>query len=207
MAAARQILIAEDDELLAQLMLLQLQDAGYQVELVADGENAVSVALSYRFDLVLLDWQMPKMDGLQAAALLRQLGYNRPLVLLSADKMQSPLLDACLQKPFQLDTLLAVIGDSAQQKLSFTVNPELKQQFKVALAGIEHQLLQACLTQDETKIRALVHQLKGSAESFGAAAITEEADKLQRCWQYQPVHQDQFELLLQLIALELHSVT
>ncbi|MCT6698645.1 response regulator [Rheinheimera sp. 4Y26] len=209
MTKALRILLAEDDMLLAQLMLLQLQDAGHQVELVAEGETAVSAALSYAFDLVLLDWQMPGMDGLAAAAMLRQLGYNRPLVLLSADTVESSLFDACLQKPFQPDSFLAmlraVLGADLPPQFNLAVSPELKQQFKLALADIQQQLLRACQSRDEATMRAITHQLKGSAESFGAAALTAEADKLQRLWQTQPVQQDQLVLLLQQIALELQS--
>jgi len=207
MTTALQILIAEDDVLLAQLMMLQLQQQGFQVEWVADGERAVTEALSYRYDVVLLDWQMPGLDGLQAAAMLRQLGYSRCLLLLSADKVESPLLDACLLKPFVLSDLLAVIGEHRVQHHSYSVSAELKQQFIAALAGLQRQLQQACLAGDEATIRTIVHQLKGSAASFGAAAISAEADRLQLCWQHQPIQQSQLLLLSDLIDLELNSAT
>ncbi|OBP15529.1 hypothetical protein A5320_09315 [Rheinheimera sp. SA_1] len=206
MSVPQQVLIAEDDELLAQFIALQLIECGHLPLIVGDGEEAVTAALSYRYDMVLLDWQMPKLNGLAAATLLRQLGYNKPLVLMSADVVDTPVVDFCLQKPLHMSELIACLGGDPIVPFNFIVAPELQQQFKSALADIEQALRHAADTQDELTIRRLIHQLKGSAESFGAGAIAEAADQLQRCWQHKPLQTEQLTDLMQLLAKEQNHV-
>lgn len=91
------LLFAEDDELLAQLFQLQAESMGYQVLWVANGDLAVQQALSYQFDLLLMDIQMPVMDGISAMQLLRQLGYDRPIIAMSAEEVPATGFDLVLK--------------------------------------------------------------------------------------------------------------
>jgi|GEM_PF-1854514 len=208
MTVPKQVLIAEDDPLLAQFIALQLSECGHLPVIVGNGEEAVTAALSYRYDIVLLDWQMPKLDGLAAATLLRQLGYQKPLVLMSADEVDTSVVDFCLQKPLQIPALIACFGGASAEPCnsaepcSVVVAPELHQKFRSALVDIEQALRLATDIKDEQTIRHLVHQLKGSAESFGVGAITNAADQLQRCWQHQPLLTEQLTDLMQILAKE-----
>lgn len=65
---------------------------GSQVELAGDGEEAVRKALASDFDLVLMDIQMPKMDGYQAKRALDDVGYDKPVVALTAHAMKEERL-------------------------------------------------------------------------------------------------------------------
>ena len=61
--AKHKILLVEDDEALAQLYTMRLTAEGFDVNHAANGEDALSVAVKYRPDLILLDAMMPKISG------------------------------------------------------------------------------------------------------------------------------------------------
>uniref|UniRef100_UPI002FDA9B02 response regulator n=1 Tax=Arsukibacterium sp. TaxID=1977258 RepID=UPI002FDA9B02 len=87
------ILIAEDDEFLSALLQAQCGSLGFSSTAVANGELAVSAALSYQYDVLLMDIQMPVCDGIAAMTLLRQLGYERPIIAMSSDDVQAEGFD------------------------------------------------------------------------------------------------------------------
>ncbi len=109
------ILVAEDDVRLAGLLEESLGEAGWQVDVVYDGRSAHQRLLTDAgFDVALLDWMLPGMDGVTAARQLRDLGVTIPILMLTArgdvrDRIDG--LDAgaddYLPKPFDLDELLA----------------------------------------------------------------------------------------------------
>jgi DNA-binding response OmpR family regulator len=66
------ILVAEDDTEIRELLIFKLTSAGYEVHGVGDGEIAVMMADSILPDLVILDWMMPRMNGLEACIALRE---------------------------------------------------------------------------------------------------------------------------------------
>src|SRR5262249_19827572 len=80
------ILLAEDDEEIRELIVFKLTSAGYEVHAVPDGERAVEVATALLPDLVILDWMMPRMSGLDACVELRKNPAfgALPIVLLTA---------------------------------------------------------------------------------------------------------------------------
>jgi two-component system, OmpR family, response regulator len=111
-----QILVAEDDPRLADLLGQSLTEAGWDVEVVADGRSAYGRALpgGLPYDVLLLDWMLPEMDGVTVCRRLRDLGVTTPVLMLTArgevrDRVAG--LDAgaddYLAKPFDLDELLA----------------------------------------------------------------------------------------------------
>jgi CheY-like chemotaxis protein len=109
------ILLAEDNRVNQTLAVRLLEKLGHTVEVVDDGQMAVSAVVGGSFDLVLLDVQMPGMDGLEATVLIRQLedsSWATPIVALTAHAMKGDEarcreagMDAYLTKPIQSATL------------------------------------------------------------------------------------------------------
>jgi DNA-binding response OmpR family regulator len=85
------ILIIEDEKDIRQLVIYTLQYAGYQVVAGVNGEEAVALAKQERPDLILMDVRMPRMDGYQAAQLIKndELTQHIPIVFLSAKGQES----------------------------------------------------------------------------------------------------------------------
>lgn len=81
------ILVAEDSEDNQLLIRKVLTAAGGTVEIVDNGVDAVTYALKGDFDLIFMDIQMPRMDGLAATEIIRKEGYKKPIVALSAHAM------------------------------------------------------------------------------------------------------------------------
>ena len=71
MSSQHKILLVEDDEALSQMYMMRLQAEDFVVEHVANGEDALSAAVKYRPDLILLDAMMPKISGFDVLDILR----------------------------------------------------------------------------------------------------------------------------------------
>src|SRR5918997_3047130 len=103
------ILIVEDEEHLARLVAEILGREGYAAETVGDGRTALSRALVEPFDLLVVDWMLPDLDGVQVVKRLRAAEVDVPVLMLTArgqveDRVEG--LDAgaddFLSKPFAL---------------------------------------------------------------------------------------------------------
>ena len=81
------ILVAEDNPSNQKLINILLQKMGMEVTLVGDGQAAVEKALSETYDLVLMDMQMPILDGYEATRQLRVKGYKAPIIAITANAM------------------------------------------------------------------------------------------------------------------------
>jgi CheY-like chemotaxis protein len=115
------VLLAEDNPINQKLALRILEKQGYWVRVANDGEEAVAAAHNGEFDVVLMDVQMPKMSGLEAAAAIRTLergtGKHVPIVALTAHAMKGDQercleagMDGYVSKPIQPDHLLEVMA-------------------------------------------------------------------------------------------------
>ncbi len=112
------ILLAEDGEDNQHMLITFLEQAGVDVTLAENGEAAVQSALGGDFDLVLMDMQMPVMDGYRATDELRKAGFGKPIVALTAHAMTEDrvkcLAAGCseyLSKPIDRQTLLATCAN------------------------------------------------------------------------------------------------
>ncbi len=84
--AAPRILVAEDEEALAQLLQYNLDKEGYRVAMALDGEEAMLLADEETPDLVVLDWMLPKLSGIEVCRRLRasRKTRNTPIIMLTA---------------------------------------------------------------------------------------------------------------------------
>ncbi|MBT2410954.1 response regulator transcription factor [Streptomyces sp. ISL-12] len=110
----QRILIVDDEPAVREALQRSLAFEGYDTEVAVDGADALQKAAAYRPDLLILDIQMPRMDGLTAARRIRATGDTTPILMLTArdtvgDRVTG--LDAgaddYLVKPFELDELFA----------------------------------------------------------------------------------------------------
>jgi len=78
---AKKILIAEDEKPMAKALELKLTNSGFEVEVVYDGEAAVKALSEGKFDLVLLDLVMPKMDGFMVLEEVKKIKNKTPIIV------------------------------------------------------------------------------------------------------------------------------
>jgi two-component system, OmpR family, response regulator MprA len=119
MDALPRVLIVEDNTDLLSI-LEQLLSADYDVETACEGEEGVALATSFRPDVVILDLQLPQMDGIEAGlAIKRELGDHVRILVLTARAakgdpeaiLESGCCDAYMAKPAPLDVIRAKVAD------------------------------------------------------------------------------------------------
>lgn len=108
------ILIVDDEQAVRESLRRSLSFNGYDIELASDGLEAVDVVHRENPDLIILDVNMPNMDGLEVCRVLRSEGWGRPILMLTARDGVSDRVagldagaDDYLPKPFALEELLA----------------------------------------------------------------------------------------------------
>jgi two-component system OmpR family response regulator len=130
------ILIVEDEEHLARLISEVLGSYGYVAETALDGRSALTRALVEPFDLLIVDWMLPDVDGIQVIRRLRAAEVGVPVLMLTArgqieDRVEG--LDAgaddYLPKPFAFPELLARVRALARRP------PEKRTEEKILTAG------------------------------------------------------------------------
>ena len=122
--AGKRILVVEDNELNREIALEVLEEAGFETEEAEDGSIAVEkvrAAVPGYYDLILMDIQMPVMDGYGAARAIRALGDQElaavPIIAMTANAFEEDKqaaldagMNAHLAKPFDVDELLEMLG-------------------------------------------------------------------------------------------------
>jgi signal transduction histidine kinase/CheY-like chemotaxis protein len=118
---AGRLLLAEDNLVNQEVAVLMLSSAGYQVDTVADGAAAVTASATNPYDAILMDCQMPELDGYEATAAIRtNEGHLRhtPIVAMTAgarqedqDRCSAAGMDAYVSKPVDKGALLATVAE------------------------------------------------------------------------------------------------
>lgn len=111
------ILMAEDNPINQRVGTLILQRAGFVIDVVSDGQEAVQAHLADPYDLILMDCQMPAMDGFEASRQIRSLKSKQPVIIAVTANAFGGERERCLQagmddylsKPFQAEQLVAVV--------------------------------------------------------------------------------------------------
>ncbi len=192
---AGRILVVEDSEDNRFLLQVYLKNAPYAVTFAENGEAALGLMHSQSFDLILMDIQMPVMDGLTATKLIRELERERgsspiPILALSAnagkddmDASRSAGCDSHLPKPISRAVLVSALDrylsgeepDRAPAPPLIDVPAGLEELAKVYFQRRKDEvphLLELLATQQFDQLRAVAHNLKGTGTSYGFADVT-----------------------------------
>jgi CheY-like chemotaxis protein len=116
----RRILVADDNAINRKLVKKMLDGMGYVPTLVTNGAECVEAIKADEFDAILMDIQMPEMDGLAATRAIRELGNEIPIIALTADAMPDDRarclaagMNDYLQKPVRPDALQTALTRTA----------------------------------------------------------------------------------------------
>ncbi len=186
------MLVADDSADIRRLLAAYLVQAGLEVETAVDGQDAVDQGLARPFDLILMDMQMPALDGVGAARALRAGGATAPIVAVTANVRASEVrryreagCAEVLAKPIDRDAFYDAIGRclrGAVPALPEGVPADLQAALDVLraefLAGLPTQLERlerARRDRDWAAACAVAHSLKGTAGSYGFPELTEAA--------------------------------
>ncbi|MGG5315058.1 response regulator transcription factor [Enterococcus sp. AZ072] len=122
------LLLCEDEDKMRELLKRFLEHEGYTVVEAVDGEEALEAFYQEKFDLVILDWMMPKINGLEVAQRMKQ-EYAIKILMLTAKNMPEDEVEALvagvddyLAKPFHANVLLVRVA-----KLLGVIHQNLKQ--------------------------------------------------------------------------------
>ncbi|MGH7194990.1 MAG: ATP-binding protein, partial [Candidatus Saccharimonadales bacterium] len=194
--AGRRILLVEDNPFNQKLVRLGLERVGASVELAEHGEAGAAKAQADAFDLILMDMQMPVMDGYAATRLLRRLGFSRPIVALTAhalDEERTRCLEAgCsafVSKPIDLDHLVALVGqlladenwEPAARLPAVTTVADVEddaafdaiaRDFLASLDETLDRLQRAAAAREWNALAEIGHSLKGSGGTLGFPEVT-----------------------------------
>ncbi|MGZ8189977.1 MAG: response regulator [Methylococcaceae bacterium] len=213
------ILLAEDNPVNQFMAVVLLEERGHQVKVAINGQEVLDLLAKESFDLILMDVQMPVMDGFQATEAIRrqekETQQHIRIVAMTAHALKGDRerclaagMDAYIAKPVQEEELLAmvecwdmtdsVLPDVNQSSSSSEGKPTLdwqaalnrvrgKQKLLIKLMTLfQEQLIQlsaeinaAIQRQDAKTLERSAHTLKSSANSIGAFALGEIAEKLE----------------------------
>jgi len=122
------ILLVEDDEKLLNSIKEGLKQFDFRVDTAKDGEEGLYLATNNQYDVLIIDWMLPKLDGIELIKKLRQKNINTPALILTAkgdveDKVEGlSVADDYLTKPFDFDELVARIKALYRRSKNITEN-------------------------------------------------------------------------------------
>ncbi len=158
------ILLVEDDKGITQFLKKGLSENAYAVDTATNGEEGLRLALHKKYDLIILDIMLPKMDGREVLNRIRSMGIQTPVIFLTAKDSERDIVrglnigaDDYIVKPFSFNELLARIrailrrGEgvslpSRLQLFNLILEPEghrvFREEIKIELTPTEYALLE-----------------------------------------------------------------
>jgi len=168
------ILVVEDELEIANVVKSELDYEGYEVSIANDGLAGLTTARQSKFDLILLDWMMPGLTGIEICRRLRQTANEVPIIFLTAQAEISDLVNALdagatdyLTKPFSVEELLARVRSTLRRsadnqrgksknilkfdnlKLNLTTREVHRGDYQINLTNKEFQILQYLVANSE----------------------------------------------------------
>lgn len=162
------ILIVEDEVGIADFLKQGLEEEGYSVLVAYDGESGLAMALQQKVNVILLDWMLPKMHGIDICKAIRKANIQTPILFLTArDTVQETIeglkagANDYIKKPFSFDELIERI------KIHFrnTTSNDLLVLGNISIDPSKHQVLlgdqEVNLTQREYELLVYLIKNKG----------------------------------------------
>ena len=183
------VLLTEDNIDNQRLISMYLKKLGADVTIANNGQEAIDIVRDNEFDLILMDMQMPVMNGIDATIFLRNQGYSKPVIALTANAMKEDV-DACykagcdnfIQKPVIQHQFMKVISDYLQpatvtdEQTSPIVSSllaeepdmiDLVERFVARLPVFIEKINLNYEKKDWDELRRNIHELKGTSGNFG----------------------------------------
>ena len=208
LSSGRKILLAEDNAVNQQLAHVILERQGYLVQSVGNGLEALEALKQTPFDLIIMDCQMPEMDGYQATLKIREgernTGAHIPILALTANVQKEDRehclatgMDDYMAKPIRKEALLEAVGRCLSrgakavnpetlthlQELQSEDDPDLVARlvgiFLESTPPILDKIRKAVQEENAAEIQAQAHSLKSSSASLGAEALSAACKELE----------------------------
>lgn len=165
------VLIVEDEKRMASFIQRGLKEEGYAVDIAEDGEKGWEYASVNEYDVIILDWMLPKMDGLALCAKIRESGSRVPVLMLTVrDTVEDKIkgldqgADDYLTKPFAFDELLARLRALSRRPRDLQTETVLKEG-NMTLDLVSHRVSigqeQVLLSQKEYALLEFLMRRKG----------------------------------------------
>ncbi len=203
------ILLTEDNSINQQLALLTLERLGYRADVAGNGFEALDALRVHPYDVILMDVQMPEMDGTEATQRIRQefsAEIQPRIIAMTANAMQGDReqclaagMDDYISKPFEVQELVealskcqspvaTVLDPAAMKRLEATLGrrtatmlPVLIDSFFKNAVKLQEDAQQAFEQNQTEDLRRAAHTLKSNAQNFGATALAELCQDLENC--------------------------
>lgn len=195
------VLIVDDNETNQELFSLFLRRMGVRVTTVDCGIEALKLTVNHSYDLIYLDMNMPQLSGLDTVAKLREIGYQQPIVALTAnatseyktqclqggydDFLTKPVLRKHFQEMTAKYLCAATDADIVPEPIFSTLlqqEPEfsdLVEKFVVELHETELTIDLLVASENWQELKQILHNLKGTAGGLGYPILTNIAGKIE----------------------------
>ena len=218
-----EILVVEDNDLNRKIVSQMLLNFGFQVREAINGLECLKILQDHHFDLILMDMQMPIMDGYEATRFIRDMESQKsiPIIAMTAHALtgdrEKCLAAGCtsyIAKPFKTDELIQEIRrhlnesthqpvksqSGMHQHLIEQLMPEFLEQLDELIMDLE----QALQRQDTAQIASLSHDIKGTAGMYGYMTIAHTASLIEKAARNRSILQ--IKLLMDKIQQEFHLI-
>jgi CheY-like chemotaxis protein/HPt (histidine-containing phosphotransfer) domain-containing protein len=204
------ILLAEDNPVNQMITKKIVEKLGTQVDVAVNGREAVEKVQQSEYDMVLMDVNMPVMNGIEASRQIRSLGFSMPIVALTADSdnfthdLKECGMTDLVSKPINISKIETIINTKIiRLEKSQPCYEDTKEgciEYVFTQMGLEREIVEELVgefvTDSEKHLKLLeenvsngaivlvaseAHYIKGAAKNMGLKRIAEAAEKLESC--------------------------